>query len=371
LKERRTARPFIPVYEPWIGAAEVERVTRCVQSGWISSIGEEIREFERRFATLCERRFGVATSNGTTALHLALAALGIGPGDEVIVPALTFVATANAVRYTGAKPVFADSDRLTWNVDPEAVRARITRRTKAIVAVHLYGQPADMTSLRHVARRAGAALVEDAAEAHGARHRGRPVGALGDVSCFSFYGNKMVTTGEGGMVLTSDAKLDRRLRLLRDHAMSPTRRYYHAEIGFNHRMTTMQAALGLAQLDRFPEIVERKRRIADEYLRGLGDLALELPAAVDGNENVHWMFSVVLKRGGRAARDRFCERLRERGIDSRPFFVPLTDLPPYRERRSYPVARELGARGLNLPSGPLLTRRQIRWICDEIADVLA
>jgi perosamine synthetase len=364
------SRPFIPVYEPWIGAPEVERVTRCVRSGWISSIGEEIREFERRFAALCERRFGVATSNGTTALHLALAALGIGPGDEVIVPALTFVATANAVRYTGATPVFADADRLTWNVDPKSVEARITRRTKAIIAVHLYGQPSDMTALRRISRRVGATLVEDAAEAHGARHRGRPVGSLGDVSCFSFYGNKMVTTGEGGMVLTSDAKLDRRLRLLRDHAMSPTRRYYHAEIGFNHRMTTLQAALGLAQLDRFPEIIERKRRIAAEYLRGLRELPLELPADVEANENVYWMFSVVLKRGGAAARDRFCKRLRARGIDSRPFFVPLPDLPPYRETRKYPVARELGARGLNLPSGPLLTTRQIHSICDEIADLL-
>ena len=365
------ARRFIPVYEPWIGDREVARVTRCVKSGWISSIGEEIREFESRFAALCERRFGIATSNGTTALHLALAALDIGPGDEVIVPALTFVATANAVRYTGGTPVFADADRVTWNLDPQAVRARITRRTKAIVAVHLYGQPADMTALRAVARRAGLTLVEDAAEAHGARHRGRPVGSLGDVSCFSFYGNKMVTTGEGGMVLTSDAKLDRRLRLLRDHAMSPKRRYYHAEVGFNHRMTTMQAALGLAQLDRFDEILERKRRIAEDYRRGLRDVAVELPAIVEGNENVYWMFSVVLARGGAAARDRFCRRLAERGIDSRPFFVPLPDLPPYRDGRSYPVARELASRGINLPSGPLLTKQQVRSICDEIADLLA
>ncbi len=242
------------MYEPWIGRPELARVVRCVKSGWISSIGAEIGEFEARFAALCARRFGVATSNGTTALHLALAALGIGPGDEVIVPALTFVATANAVHYTGATPVFADADPVTWNVDPAAVAKSVTRRTRAILAVHLYGQPADMRALASTARRAGAVLVEDAAEAHGARYHGRPVGSLGAVACFSFYGNKMVTTGEGGMVLTSDAKLAARLRLLRDHAMSPKRRYYHTEIGFNYRMTTLQAALGLAQLDRFEEI---------------------------------------------------------------------------------------------------------------------
>lgn len=367
----KAARRFIPVYEPWIGALELERVTRCVKSGWISSIGEEIREFESRFAALCGRRFGVACSNGTTALHLALAALGIAAGDEVIIPALTFVATANAVRYTGATPIFADADPESWNLDPAAVERRLTRRTRAIVAVHLYGQPADMARLRAIARGAGVAVVEDAAEAHGARYRGRPVGSLGELACFSFYGNKMVTTGEGGMVLTASAKLDARLRLLRDHAMSPRRRYYHAEIGFNYRMTTLQAALGLAQLDRLDEIVARKRRIAEWYREGLGGLPVELPAKIAGSENVYWMFSVLLARGARLGRDRLGRRLAERGIDSRPFFVPLPELPPYRDGRRYPVATDLAARGLNLPSGPLLSRAQVRRICHAIADLLA
>ena len=362
---------FIPVYEPWIGAGELERVTRCVKSGWISSIGAEIHEFEKRFATLCRRRFGVACSNGTTALHLALAGLGIGAGDEVVIPALTFVATANAVRYTGARPVFADADPETWNLDPAAVERRLTRRTRAIIAVHLYGQPADMGRLRTIARNAGVALVEDAAEAHGARYRGRPVGGLGDLACFSFYGNKMVTTSEGGMVLTASRKLDRRLRLLRDHAMSPRRRYYHAEIGFNYRMTTLQAALGLAQLDRFDQILERKRRIAEWYRDGLGGLPLDLPAEVPGTENVHWMFSVLVGRGARLQRARLGRQLLERGIDWRPFFVPIPELPPYRDGRRYPVASDLAARGLNLPSGPRLSRSQVRTICDAIADLLA
>ncbi len=371
MRKPKKAVTFIPVYEPWIGKRELDRVTRCVKSGWISSIGTEIREFEERFATLCGRRYGVATANGTTALHLALAALGIGPGDEVILPALTFVATANAVRYVGATPVFADADRATWNLDPRAVEARLTRRTRAIIAVHLYGQPADMAPLRAIARRARARLVEDAAEAHGARYHGRPVGSLGDVACFSFYGNKMVTTGEGGMVLTASAKLAARLRLLRDHAMSSKRRYYHGEIGFNYRMTTLQAALGLAQLDRFPQILERKRQIAAWYRAGLAGLPLELPVERPRSENVYWMFSVVLGRHAAVDRTTLGRRLLERGIDWRPFFVPIPELPPYRNGEHYPVAAELGARGLNLPSGPLLARSQIRFICDAIADLLA
>jgi perosamine synthetase len=365
------ARGFIPVYEPWIGRAELARLVRCVKSGWISSIGEEIRDFEARFATLCDRRFGVACSNGTAALHLALAALDLRPGDEVIVPALTFVATANAVRYTGATAVFADADPVTWNVDPGAVERRVTRRTRAIIAVHLYGQPADVASLGAIARRSGASLIEDAAEAHGARVRGRPVGSFGALSCFSFYGNKMVTTGEGGMVLTSSRKLDARLRLLRDHAMSPRRRYYHAEVGFNYRMTTLQAAIGLAQLDRFARILERKQRIARWYRRGLAGLPLDLPARTPGTENVYWMFSVVLRREARLDRAVLGRRLLERGIDWRPFFVPIPELPPYRDGRRYPVADRLGADGLNLPSGPLLAERQVRFICDAIADLLA
>ena len=365
------ARRFIPVYEPWIGRAELARVTRCVKSGWISSIGVEIREFEGRFAALCKRRFGVACSNGTTALHLALAALGIGDGDEVIVPALTFVATANAVRYAGATPVFADADPATWNVDPAEVERRLTRRTRAIIAVHLYGQPANLDALGKIARRRRLRLIEDAAEAHGARYHDRPVGAFGDLSCFSFYGNKMITTGEGGMVLASDAKLDGRLRMLRDHAMSPRRRYYHSEIGFNYRMTTLQAAIGLAQLDRFGDILARKRRIAGWYRKGLAGLPLELPPQTPRTENVNWMFSVVLRPEARLDRAELGRRLIERGIDWRPFFVPLPELPPYRERKRYPVAAHLGANGINLPSGPLLAERQVRFICDAIADLLA
>jgi perosamine synthetase len=366
-----SSKRLIPVYEPWIGRAELARVSRCVRSGWISSIGKEIPEFESRFAGFCGARHGVACSNGTTALHLALVALGIGPGDEVIVPALTFVATANAVRYVGATPVFADVDPVSWNMAPGAVQAAVTSRTRAIIVVHLYGQPADMAPLKAIARRARAFLIEDAAEAHGATYHGKTVGSFGDLACFSFYGNKMITTGEGGMVLTDSARLDARLRLLRDHAMSPKRRYYHPEIGYNYRMTTLQASLGLAQFDRLPQIIARKRKIAARYRKRLAGLPLQLPPQIPETENVHWMFSVVLPASLRISRDTVGRELLARGIDWRPFFVPLTDLPPYRSGGKFPVAAFLGKRGINLPSGPLLTRAEIELTCNALADILA
>lgn len=362
---------MLPVYEPWIGREELARVARCVRSGWISSIGEGLAEFEQRFASICRRRFGVSCSNGTSALHLALAAFDIGPGDEVLVPALSFVATANAVRYTGAAPVFVDVDRRSWTIDVARIEAKITARTRAIVAVHLYGQPADMTAIAEIARRRGLRVVEDAAEAHGASVRGVPVGGLGDAGCFSFYGNKMITTGEGGIVVTDDRRLAKRLRLLRDHAMSPSRRYWHGEIGFNYRMTNLQAQVGLAQLDRLPRILARKRRIAAWYRQALAGVPVELPPTVPGTENIHWMFSVVLPPSRRTPRDRVARELWRRGFDSRPFFVPLPELPPYRTAEPFPVASLLSRRGLNLPSGPLLRRRQIRAVRDALVEILA
>ena len=371
MSPKSSPQRLIPVYEPWIGRAELARVTHCVRSGWISAIGKEIPEFERRFAAFCGVRHGVACSNGTTALHLALVALGLGPGDEVIVPALTFVATANAVHYVGATPVFVDVDPVSWNLDPAAVAASVTSRTRAIIAVHLYGQPADMAPLRAIARRARAYLIEDAAEAHGATYHGQTVGSFGDLACFSFYGNKMITTGEGGMVLTGSARLAARLRLLRDHAMSPKRRYYHPEVGFNYRMTTLQASLGLAQLDRLPQILVRKRRIAALYRKRLRALPLQLPPQLPGTENVHWMFSVVLPANLRLTRKTLGRELLARGIDWRPFFVPLPDLPPYRGGGQFPVASFLGKHGVNLPSGPLLTRAEIELTCNALADILA
>ncbi len=262
LEHETSPRPasFIPIYEPILGSTEEQYVCQAVQSGWISSNGKYIKEFETLFAAFCGTAHGISVSNGTTALHLILHALGIGPGDEVIVPALSFVASANAVHYTGAKPVFADVDPVTWTIDPASVEALITERTKAIMPVHLYGHPAPMAALRLLAEQHDLLIVEDAAEAHGAQVGTQRTGALGHAAAFSFFANKVITTGEGGMVTTDDAALAARCRMLRDHAMPPERRYWHDEVGFNYRMTNLQAAVGVAQMARIDEFLRRKPR---------------------------------------------------------------------------------------------------------------
>src|SRR6266498_5612724 len=264
-----TSPPRIPVAAPSIGEEEIANVMEAMRSGWISSLGAFIGEFEREFAAFCGARHGVAVSNGTVSLHLALVAAGVGPGDEVVIPSLTFVATANVVRYCGATSVFVDSERETWQLDPAALEARITPRTRAIIPVHLYGHPCDMDPILQFAARRGLAVVEDAAEAHGAQYRGRRVGGLGTTGCFSFYGNKLITTGEGGICVTDDGALAERLRLLRDHGMDPKRTYWHDTVGYNYRMTNLQAAVGVAQFKKLGAFIEKKRQIARRYAEAL------------------------------------------------------------------------------------------------------
>jgi perosamine synthetase len=313
----------------------------------------------------------VAVTNGTAALHLALAALGIGPGDEVILPDLTYVATANAVRYTGATPVLVDVDARTWTLDPALAERAVTRRTRAIVAVHLYGNPADLDALGAVAARHGLFLVEDAAEGLGATWRGRAVGTIGDVGCFSFFGNKLITTGEGGMVVARTARLGRRLRRLRDHAMSRTRRYFHAELGFNYRMTALQAAVGLGQVERIGGFVEKRARIARWYRTHLREIAGWCePEALPGAEPVNWLYTVRMQRWSRRTRDRCIARLRERGIDSRPLFVPMSGLPMYRQAgRS--AAAALSAAGISLPTHTAMEEADVAQIARAFGDVVA
>ncbi len=365
--EHQTAprpRDFIPVYTPTLGQCEEEYVLDAVRSGWISSLGEYVNRFERDFASFCGVAHGVSVCNGTVALHLALHALGIGAGDEVIVPALSFVASANAVQYTGAKPVFADVDPVTWTIDPVAIERLITPRTKAIMPVHLYGHPAKMVEINAIAQAHGLWVVEDAAEAHGAAIGQQRTGGLGQIGAFSFYANKIITTGEGGMLTTDDAALAARCRLLRDHAMPPERRYWHDEVGFNYRMTNLQAAVGVAQMARIAQFIERKRRIARQYSEMLADLpGITLPAEAAGCTNVYWMYSVLVDAPYQLTRDELIPALRERGIDSRPFFHPLDTLPPYRSENPMPVALRLSWQGLNLPSAPSLTDEQIEYIC--------
>ena len=358
----------IPVSEPCLDGNEMKYLTDCLQSGWVSSLGKYITTFEQKYAEFCGVKYAVAVSNGTTALHLALAALGIGAGDEVIVPTLSFIATANAVRYTNATVVFADSEAETWNIDPADVARKITSHTKAIIPVHIYGHPANMQPILDLAKKHNLAVIEDAAEAHGALYKGKRVGSLGLVGSFSFYGNKIITTGEGGILTTDDDALANRLRFLRDHAMDPNKRYWHTEVGYNYRMTNMQAALGVAQMERIEEFITRKRKIAELYAEGLKDIpSVTLPPEAAWATNVYWMFSILLNPDFPIQRDEFLKRLKEQGIDNRPFFYPIHQMPPYvTENRYFPVADDLSQRGLNLPSAVTLTDEEIAYITQTI-----
>ncbi len=369
LEAQESERPpdFIPVYTPLLDGREEKYVLDAVRSGWISSLGSYVTRFEQEFARFCGVQHAVSVSNGTVALHLALHALGVGPGDEVIVPSLTFVATANAVHYTGATPVFADVDPTTWCIDPEDVERRITPRTRAILPVHLYGHPAPMPALQELADKHHLILIEDAAEAHGAAIHGRRVGGWGRIAAFSFYANKIITTGEGGMLTTDDEALAARCRTLRDHAMPPHRRYWHEEVGFNYRMTNLQAAVGVAQMERIERFLARKREIAARYREQLAGVpGVTFAAERPGYTNVYWMVSILVEPPYALSRDELISALRERGIDSRPFFHPMDTLPPYRSDAPRPVALHLSRCGLNLPSSPALTDAQIDYICDVL-----
>lgn len=366
----------IPVSEPYLGGNEEKYVLECLRTNWISSLGKFIPQFEAGFAKFCGSRHGVAVMNGTAALQLALAALGIREGDEVIVPSLTFVATANAVRYLGAKPVFVDSEIETWNLDPKKVSAAITKKTKAIIPVHLYGHPCDMDSIMRIARKHGLFVIEDAAEAHGAEYKGKKVGSIGGIGCFSFYGNKIITTGEGGMCVTNDSKLAERMHFLKDHAMKAEKRYWHPELGYNLRMTNIQAAIGLAQLEQIDKFLAAKIRHAQLYrslLQGVKGLTLqpELPWA----RSVYWMHSVLVDETEfGCSRDELMQKLKEKGIDSRPFFYPMHQLPMYSSGYSdtdFPVATGLSRSGINLPSSVKLSEQDIRHVCSAIAGIAA
>lgn len=369
------ARPHIPVAAPVFAGREKEYVADCMESGWVSSGGKYVELFESAFAEFCGVRHAVACCNGTAALHVALAALGVGPGDEVIVPTLTFVATANAVTYCGARPVFVDSEPATWNLDPAQVEAKITPRTKGIVAVHLYGHPAEVDELRAIARRRGLFLLEDAAEAHGALYKGRPAGSLGDAACFSFYGNKIIATGEGGMVTTDDAALAARVRLLRGQGVDPERRYWFPVVGYNYRMMNLPAAIGLAQLERADWHTGRRREVAAVYLNQLRDVpCLRWQDESECARHAYWMFSVALGNEASVGRDALMARLAERGVETRPVFYPVHLLPPYREAshsEEFPVAEGVARRGVSLPTWAGLTHGDISYVCDALRECLS
>ncbi len=362
-----------PVARPDLSEKEEQYVLNAIQSTWISSSGDYVERFEKEFAKACGCPSVASVCNGTVALHLALLALDVRPGDEVLLPSLTYVATANAVRYVGGEPVFVDVDLTTWTLDPGKLEAAITRRTRGIIAVHLYGHPADMDAISHIAGVHGLWIIEDAAEAHFARYKGRPVGSLARLATFSFYGNKIVTCGEGGAVAVRDAELDLRLRTLRGQGMDPKRRYYFPVVGYNFRLTNLACAILCAQLERKTEILEKRRRIFADYRELLeGIPGVQFQPVAQWADPGRWLFCVTIdERGYGRSRDELAKLLEEKGIETRPFFIPLHRLPPYREQSSrrgeiLVNTDRLSAMGMNLPTYTQLERKDIEFIADAV-----
>lgn len=363
-------RKKLAVAQPALCGNEKKYVLECLETGWISSIGRFIGLFEEQFAAYCGTEYAVACANGTCALHLALAATGVGPGDEVIVPTLTYIASANAVTYCGATPVFVDSEEQTMNIDPNLIERLITPRTKAIIAVHLYGHPADMDAIVEIARRHDLAVIEDAAESHGALYRGRRTGSLGDIATFSFYGNKIITTGEGGMVTCSDRGLEDKLRMLRGQGMDLSRRYWFPIVGYNYRMTNVAAAIGVAQLEQIDGLLEQRFDLAAKYRQRLAryDDLMRLPGEEAWARHAFWAYTIVLRESVALSRDEVMRRLADDGIETRPVFYPMHVLPPYLKDcgGSYPVADQLSRRGITLPMHTLLDSGDVDYIASRL-----
>lgn len=372
LKPSPSLHKIIPVCEPLLIGNEKKYILDCLKTNWISSAGSYIPRFERAFSRYCGLKYGVACSSGTASLHLALVACGITKGDEVIIPTFTMIATANAVTYTGAKVVLVDAEPRTYNIDVYRIEEKITSRTKAIIVVHTYGHPADMDKILDIAKRYKLYVIEDAAEAHGAEYKDRRVGSLGDVGCFSFYGNKIITTGEGGMIVTNNRKIAQKATYLRDHAFSKERHFWHKELGFNYRMTNLQAAVGLAQTERITEFVKNKINIAKYYNSLLKDIkGITLPPHTTAIKNIYWVYAVLIEKNFGITRDRFRQKLAEKGIETRTFFIPIHLQPIYYKdnQDKFPVAEELCRKGLYLPSALTLKKNEIKYITDTILKI--
>lgn len=361
---------MIPVYKPWLTDLEKKYVLDAYNSGWISSQGPYIERFEKAFAEYIGVKHAIAVNNGTAACHLAMVALGIGPGDEVIIPAVTFIATANAITYCGGKPVLCDIARDSWNIDSYLIESLITEKTKAIMPVHLYGVPANMFEINKIAKKYNLAVVEDACEALGAeikdtKFSNKYAGSFSDISVFSFFGNKTITAGEGGMVCTDNDYLAELVRLYKGQGQGQ-KRYYHEVVGYNYRMTNIQAALGLAQLERIDEILKEKARIYEVYYSHLNNLwpvsdFLNTQLCEPGDIPSDWLFSYLTED-----RDELIIRLRDNEIDSRPVFYPINKMPPYSDLNDCPIANFVSERGLSLPSYPELTDSEINRIIGVI-----
>ena len=365
----------IPISDIKFAGNEQKYVNDAVTSNWVSSIGPYIDKFEMGFAETMASEYAVSVNNGTSALLLALNTLGIGRGDEVIAPSFTFAATINAIIYAGATPVLVDSSESHWNLDVNRIEELVTKKTKAIMPVHLYGHPCDMEAVLAIAKKHNLFVIEDAAEAHGASVLDRKVGSLGTIGCFSFYGNKILTTGEGGMCLTQDEEINHRLRKIRDHGMDKNRRYWHDEIGFNFRMTNLNAALGVAQLEQLSAFLSRRKILADIYDRGF--LPLSDKISIYKNKHgvpVHWLYCLFLNSSQDMQRDELIAKLKHAGIDARPTFHPVHTMPPYRElKRSKNMrnAENYGGSGINLPLHPTLTDENVYYIVETVSNILS
>jgi perosamine synthetase len=356
----------IPIYQPSLSGREKEYVMDCIDSNWISSKGAYVEKFEEKFADKTQVKYAASVSNGTVALHVALLALGIGAGDEVIVPTLTYVASVNAISYTGARPIFADSLRDTWQIDPSEIEKKITVNTKAILVVHLYGHPCDMDRIMSIAKRHNLFVVEDCAEAFGSLYKNIPVGGIGHIATFSFFGNKTITTGEGGMVITNDKELYRRTMHLKGQGLAFNRQYWHDVVGYNYRMTNICAAIGLAQLEQSEIFIEKKIIIAEWYKKKLDSLPLEFHNQHQDVLHTYWMNSILVKNS--CERDKLRAFLESSGIETRPIFYPIHTMPMYSGGDlSYPRAEEIGSLGINLPSYPSLAEDSIEYIASKIS----
>jgi perosamine synthetase len=368
---------FIPVNEPLLDGNEKKYLNECIDTGWISSEGPFIKQFEEAFASRVHRRFGIAVCNGSVALDLAVEALGIGSGDEVIIPTFTIISCAAAITRVGAIPVVVDVNPQTWNMDVEKIEERITSQTRAIMVVHIYGLPVDMDPVLDLAKKYGLKIIEDAAEMHGQEYKGKPCGSFGDISIFSFYPNKHITTGEGGMVVTNDEKLAEKCKSMRNLCFLPHKRFYHEDLGYNFRMTNLQAALGLAQLERLDEFVKIKRRNGSLYQQLLKDVpGLQLPlASCSFADNIYWVFGVVLSDDVPVDAEAMMKRLAQQGIGTRPFFWSMHEQPVFHKKglfigETYPYAERIARRGFYLPSGMALKEDQICQVAEVLKSTL-
>ncbi len=370
---------MIPVCVPLLGEKELAYVIDCVKTNWISSKGKYVQQFESQFSSYCGCKYGISTTNGTTAIHLALASMGLGKDDEVIVPAFTMIGSIFPIVYCGAKPVLVDSEPDTWNVKTDLIEEKISNRTKAIMPVHVYGHPCDMDPIMSLAHKYGLQVVEDAAEAHGAEYKGKRAGGIGDVGCFSFYANKIITCGEGGMMVTNNEEIANHAMALKDlsFADAKKRTYLHSEVGFNYRMTNLQAAVGVAQFERIVEFVDMRRRNAHLYSENLSDVrGITLPTEKAWAKNVYWMFSILVEPEFGITRDDLMVELGKKGIDTRSFFIPMNKQPVFQKmglfkNEVYPTAESLSRKGLYLPSSSGLSDDEITYVCDSIKQIRA